>query len=164
MSDDTLGFYAKEGVSLEGEFNVFLDYGKGKELFFKKKNLITLAPKRFILSTLYTAGIQSDPIINLQVGTGGTIDPAGLYPKIEDPNQTGLITPILTVSCSNVPDIPNVIVKFLADVDNSQANGSLITEAGLFKLSGNIFNVKNHPGIPKTSDFSIHYEWNIKIQ
>jgi hypothetical protein len=51
----------------------------------------------------------------------------------------------------------------LADVDQTQANGSQLTEAGLFKASGAIFNVKNHPGINKTSEFSVHYSWSIKF-
>ena len=152
-----------EPLTMEGEFNVFLNYGNGNELFFSKKNLIVITAKQFILSTLYNSGVLSDPITTLKVGTQGCIDPEGLYPKVEDPNQSSLYSTLLSIPVSNIPDVPNVMVKFLADVDNSQGNGFQINEAGLFKQSGLMFNVKNHPGIPKTSEFSIHYEWNIKI-
>lgn len=152
-----------DGFDMEGIFSVSLDYGNGKEVFYKEENIITLPAKRYILRSLYIASMVSDPIIELRVGTGGCVDPLGKYPKVPDPEQTALSTPLLIIPCSNLPDIPNVVVKFLADVDNSQGNGSLLSEAGLFKVSGGMFNLKNHPGIPKTSEFSVHYEWDIKI-
>lgn len=153
-----------ENLEPRGDLSISLDYhkGNGKELFFEQKNLIMSNAKRFLLSGIYLAGIVSDPILNLKAGTGGCIDPQGLYPKTEDPDQTDLITPIIAVPTVYVLDNPNIMVTFLADLDQSQANGSLITEAGLFKASGTIFNVKNHPGITKTSDFSIHYEWRVR--
>ncbi len=116
-----------------------------------------------MLSGLYLPAIASDPIINLKAGTGGNIDPAGLYPKPEDPDQTDLITPVITIPTVYTLDVPNIVVTFLADVDQSQANGEQLTEVGLFKASTEIFNVKNHPGINKTSEFSVHYSWAIRF-
>jgi PhoPQ-activated pathogenicity-related protein len=151
-------------TSLNGRLEIYKAFADGsKELVWEEDNLIVKAAKQFLLSGIYAPGVVSDPITSLKVGTGGNIDPEGLYPKPEDPLQTDLITPALTISTIYVTDVPNVKVTFLADVDQSQCNGSLLTEAGLFKVSGAIFNVKNHPGIPKTSDFSIHYAWTIKI-
>lgn len=157
--------YAADGAHAVGILNVSVDYhdGKGRQAVFQKKNMITKAAKQFLLSGLYTVGVVSDPIINLKVGTGGNIDPQGLYPKPEDPTQLDLITPILTIPITYTLDNPNVTVTFLADVDQSQCNGSMLTEAGLFMTSGKIFNVKNHPGINKTSQFSVHYSWAIKF-
>jgi hypothetical protein len=137
--------------------------GGQKYLVFEEQNLITNASKQLLLQSIYLPDIVSDPISNLQVGVGGTIDPDGLYPKLEDPLQTSLTIPILAVPVIAVPDLPNLLVTFVADLDQSQGNGSLITEVGMFKESGNIFNIKNHPGIPKTAEFSIHYEWTIKF-
>lgn len=154
-----------ENLEARGDLSISLDYhqGKGKELFFEEKNLIMSNAKRFLLSGIYLAGVVSDPIVALKAGTGGCIDPQGLYPKTEDPDQADLITPIISVPTVYVLDNPNIIVTFLADIDQSQSNGNLITEAGLFKQSGAIFNAKNHPGITKTSDFSIHYSWVIRF-
>lgn len=148
---------------LVGEFSVYKVYGDSKELFYKEKNLITKVAKQFILSGIYTAGVVSDPITSLHAGTGGCIDPQSLYPKLEDPLQTGLSTPLITIPVISVVDNASIQVTFLADIDQAQANNQLINEAGLFKASGLIFNIKNHPGITKTSDFSIHYEWVIKL-
>lgn len=149
---------------LNGRLTITKRYKDGKEeVFFDKDNLIVKAAKQFILSGIYAPGVVSDPITSLKVGTGGNIDPAGLYPKAEDPAQTDLVTPILSITTVNVPDVANVKVTFLADVDQSQCNGQMLTEAGLFKASSAIFNVKNHPGINKTSDFSVHYSWTIRF-
>ena len=156
---------ASDATAATGILSIALDFhkGKGKETIFEQKNLIVKAAKQLLLSGIYLEGVESDPIINLKAGTGGNIDPAGLYPKPEDPDQTDLIIPAITVPVLYTLDPDNVSCTFLADVDQSQANGSQLTEAGLFKASGNIFNVKNHPGINKTSEFSVHYSWTIKF-
>lgn len=158
--------HAADGVGALGTLNISVDYhkGKGRETVFHKDNLVVKAAKQVLLSGLYTVGVVSDPIANLKVGTGGNIDPSGLYPKSEDPLQTDLVTPILTIPVTYTLDLANVTVTFLADVDQSQCNGSMLTEAAMFKTSGLIFNVKNHPGINKTSQFSVHYSWAIKFQ
>ena len=161
----------KDNLKTAGYFNVYLDYhkGKGKELFCTETfdadecNLIVKAAKQQILTSIYMSNITSDPIRTLKIGSGGVIDPAGMFPRLEDPLQEDLVTPILSVDAIYVVDLDNVVVTFLADVDTDQANGSLISEAGLFKDSGQMFNVKNHPGIPKTPEFSIHYEWRIRV-
>lgn len=153
-----------ENFKIEGELSIFLGKADGtRELFFKEKNLIVNASKAFILSGIYLPGIVSDPIVALRAGDGGAIDPQGLYPKPEDPEQEDLNQPVITVPTLYVLSPDEISVKFLADIDQSQANGTLFSEAGLIKASGLIFNVKNHPGIPKTSEFSIHYEWNVRF-
>lgn len=149
---------------LYGELSIYKVYESGKrELAFREKNLIVSAAKLYILSGLYTPAITSDPITSLHVGTGGTVDPGGLFPKLEDPSQTNLITPLLTVPTTYTVNTANYSVTFIATVDQGTGNGSLITEAGLFKTSGLIFNVKNFPGIPKTSAFGVNFQWTISL-
>jgi hypothetical protein len=154
----------KDTLDLNGKLSIYKKYSDGSaELVFEEDNLIVKAAKQFLLLGIYAPGITSDPIANIKVGTGGNIDPEGLYPKPEDPLQTDLITPLLTIPTIYVLDVPNISVTYLADVDQTQGNGQQFTEAALFKASGLIFNVKNHPGIVKTSEFSIHYSWTIKF-
>jgi hypothetical protein len=154
---------AREQVHPIGTLAAFAIYENGRvDKLFEEKNLITTPAKQALLSVLYLSGVVSDPITQFRVGTGGAIDPQGLYPKQEDPTQTGLITQVYSVATTYILGSTDVSVTYLADVDQSSANGSLITEAGLFKASGLIFNVKNFPAIPKTSEFSIHFEWTIK--
>lgn len=153
------------GLTAKGEVSVSLRYKDGTvENIIDKQNLIVDTAKLFILSTLYAGGaVTLDPIVSLKVGTGGCIDPAGLYPKPTLKTQTDLYTPLLTVDASPVIDTGNIKVTFLADVSTDEGNLQQINEAGLFKNSGTIFSVITHPGIYKTSDFAIHYSWTIRI-
>lgn len=169
----------KERVPLNGELSIYTQIpGEKRVLAFKEFNLITTLSKKTLLATLYqytydgSAGAQyllPDPITTLWVGTGGcyaatsTIT-AGTVVIPEDPTQTDLHTPRLSTQVTYTLDLVEPIITFLADIDQSQGNNMLLTEAGLFKNSGRIFNVKNHPGIPKTEEFSVHYEWTIRIQ
>jgi hypothetical protein len=141
-----------------------------RELVFREKNLITLATRQLFLSYVYQyPGITTDPVTGLKVGIGGTIDPQGLFPKQEDPTWTTLNNTITSIGAGGLLTVSNAIdntvpqVTFLCDLDQGTANGFLITEAGLFRASGLIFNVKTFPGIPKTSEFSLHFSWTIKM-
>lgn len=156
------------GVKLEGVLKAEKIYWKDgveirREVCFEDKNLITLSAKQVILSAIYLSNQVSDPITSLKIGTGGTIDPQGLYPKPVSQTMTDLFTPLLNVTTSYTLNNAVPSVTFIADVDQGTANGALITEAGLFKASNTIFNVKTFPGISKTSEFSVHFEWVIKM-
>lgn len=150
----------QDNIDLTGTLSIYLDYGEGKELFFKKQNLITNVARMALLRSLTLSGV-SDPIITLHAGTGGTSDTKGLYPYVENPLATGLAHEVIGVPVSTLEDTNAITITFLADILTTQANGLLITEAGLFKTSGAMFNLKNHPGIFKSAAFSIHYEWVI---
>lgn len=152
-----------EDIKIEGRLGIDLVYPDGRKVnHFEDRNLITKASKQFLLSGIYLPSIVSDPLTTLKVGTGGTVDPAGLFPLAEDPAATGLHTLLLSVPLVYVLDIANVAVTFLADVDQSTGNGSSLSECAMFKASGVIFNLKNHPAITKTSEFSVHYSWTIR--
>jgi len=153
-----------DDAGFHGILQIFRSYPDGRyEHVFTKKNILTLASKQFLLSGIYLPAIVSDPISTLHVGTGGCIDPQGIFPKQESPAWTDLNTPLLSVPASYTLDNTVPQVTYLADLDQGTANGSLITEAGLFKTSGLIFNVKTFPGIPKTSEFSLHFNWVLKF-
>lgn len=53
-------------------------------------------------------------------------------------------------------------VTYSFSVSSSQLNGYNISEVGLFRESGNMFNIKTFPSIPKSSAFSIQFLWTIK--
>jgi hypothetical protein len=131
--------------------------------FTEKKNIIVLTALQAFLAGLYLSGQTSDPITTLWVGTGGTIDPAGQFPKPVSQSLTGLFTPLTSVTTSYTVNNSVPSVTFLGAVDQSTANGSLITEAGLFKASGLMFNIKTFPGIPKTAEFAIQFSWTIEL-
>jgi len=142
---------------LTGRLQIYKD----SSLVFDELNLITNPAKNALLAFLYQGGTVADPITSLQIGTGGTIDSVGLYPKQENPNQTSLNSYLLTLTTSYTPNVGNNSVTFLATADVNTANNSLISEAALFKTSGAMFNIKNFPGIYKTSYFALYFNWTI---
>lgn len=148
---------------VEGEIGAWKVFPDGtREQIFYYKNLIIRLAKLQLLSALYDPAFVQDRITTFKLGIGGAIDPEGLFPKPENSEQTDLITPQISVATSYVEYPLDVKVTYLADLDQSEGNGLKITEAGLFKASGNIFNVKNFPAVPKTSEFGLHFEWSIK--
>lgn len=154
----------KDRTSIDGLLKIYKKFPSGKtELIYEENNLITTSAKQALLGNLVATSSTTDPIVLLKVGNGGTIDSGGFYPKAEDPTQTDLISPVGSTAVTYAAVMGEVAYTFLADVSSQSLNGVMITEAGLFKLSGLIFNVKNHPGITKTAAFSIHYEWTISL-
>jgi hypothetical protein len=154
----------KNKVLVRGTPKIEKVYPDGtRVLHYQDENIIVLTAKQVLLSGLYLTGQTSDPVSTLWVGTGGTVDPGGQFPKPVSQNQASLFTPLISVSTSYTVDNTMPSVTFIADLDQSTANGSLITEAGLFKKSGAIFNIKTFPGIPKTAEFSVHFEWEIEM-
>lgn len=148
---------------IEGEIGAWKVFPDGtREEIFYKKNLIVRLAKLHVLSALYDVNFIQDRVTTFKLGTGGSIDPEGRFPRPEDAEQTDLISPQISVSTSFVEYPLEVKVTYLADLDQSEGNGLKITEAGLFRESGKIFNVKNFPLVPKTSEFGLHFEWSIK--
>jgi hypothetical protein len=157
--NSTTKLEAFEGVLLAQK--IFPD--GSTETIFEDKNLIMLSSKLYMLSSIFSQTFIPDPINSLQVGLGGTIDPQGLFPKPIDQNRTSLFTPALTVITSYTENVSVPSVTYLANLDQGTANGLLITEAGLFRSSGTMFNQKTFPGIPKTAEFALQFSWTIKI-
>lgn len=155
---------ARDPVPLKGILSVTKIHKDGStELIFKEENLITLAAKVVVLSTVYLTSFSPDPIATLQVGIGGTIDPGGLYPQTPTSLATSLYNYLLSVPISYTTNAAVPSVTFLATLDESTGNGSSITEAGLFKQSGLIFNIKTFPAVPKTAEFSLYFQWTIEM-
>lgn len=129
----------------------------------QKKNLITLTAKQNLLQMIYLSGQTSDPVNKLWIGTGGCIDPQGMYPKAINQTLTSLYTPLLNVptSFTLTPSVPSV--TFLATIDQGTGNGQNITEAALYTAGGTMFNILTFPAIPKTSQFSINFSWEIEL-
>jgi hypothetical protein len=154
----------KNQMGLSGFLTIDLVYSDGRIVrHIDKQNLITLAAKQVLLAGVYLPNQTSDPVTTLWVGTGGTIDPEGQFPKSVSQSATGLFNPLVSVATSYTNDNTVPSVTFIADIDQGTANGALISEAGLFKASNLMFNIKTFPAIPKTSEFSIHFTWEIEM-
>lgn len=151
----------KETIGLIGELSIHKDDGSGPVLVFQETNLIVNTAKRAFLAYLYSVGDVSDVITSLHLGTGGDIDALGLFPKQEDPNQVSLVTDVLSLPVTYYVSPVGNSVTFLATADINTGNGYQINEAGLFKASGAMFNVKNFPAIQKASTFALSFTWVI---
>ncbi len=150
--------------ALDGELLAKRVFSDGTvETIFHDKNLIMLVSKQRLLSMTYASSGVWDPITTLRVGTGGTIDPLGLFPKTVNPSLTGLYNELLSAPTSYQVNDSIPSVTFITDLDQGTGNGQKITEAGLFTSLGSMFNIKCFPGIDKTSEFSLHFEWTIKV-
>lgn len=144
-----------------GRIKIELRYADKTVPYYEEDNLIVLVPRQNLLAMLYLPGRTSDPITTLQVGTGGAIDPAGAFPRPVTKSISALFNSTITLPVTYTVDNTAPTVTFIADVAESQGNGTLIDEAGLFTAAGTMFNIKTFPGIPKTSQFSIHIQWMI---
>lgn len=144
-----------------GQLKIDLVYADKVVPYYDKPNLITLTARQTILASLYLSGRTSDPINTLTVGTGGTIDPQGLYPQAVTKGMTNLYNPVYSVTTSYTVNTSLPTVTFIADIPSTALVGSQVNEAGLFTTSGVMFNIKTFPSIPKTSEFGIHIEWTI---
>ena len=149
----------------EGVLTAKAVYPDGSEkIIFEDNNLIMLASKQKMLRSIYLPGTYvSDPIKTLHIGIGGTLDPKGLYPKAPSQIMETLYSDVLSVDVTYSEDIAVPSVTFIADLGQGLGNNRLITEAGLFTSSGLLFNIKTFIGIPKTSEFSLHFEWVVRL-
>lgn len=153
------------GINPEGFLRISKVFDDGStSVIFEDKNLITNSGKQLILTQLYYSYGSGDPLSLAKVGTGGAEDDNGLFLKNPTVDLTNLYNPvynvpiILTSSDLSVPKI-----SLMANVDNSQANGYYLNEAGFFSASGKMFNIKVFPRVLKKSSFALNLEWVIKV-
>lgn len=152
----------KSQTDVQGQLKVSLVYPDKEEVILDEKNVITLLGKIRLLETLYVG--SANPVIStLRVGTGGTIDPEGKFPRPATASLTALFNEVQSIPVTYTLDETYPSVTYIADVDPTLCNGQLISEAGLFFSDSLMFNIKTFPAIPKTVDFSIHFEWTIRV-
>lgn len=150
-------------LTLHGHLKVTKIYNTGEsEVHYDQHNVITQNIKKSLLVGVYQS-VTSDPVSSIQVGTGGTIDPEGKFPKQINQLITGLYSPLVTLTVtSHTLNADETAVTFLADLTSNEGNGSLVSEVGLFTQTNTLFAYKTFPAIPKAQAFSIHIEWTIR--
>lgn len=159
----------RDSVSFMGSLSVYRKYTDGTlDLAFTEDNLIVLNGRLHLLGGLCSGGSVSSIgstsfISTLRAGTGGTIDPEGKFPKPVTKTLTALFNEVSSSSVSYTADLSYPSITFVSEIPNESNNGVLISEAGLFFEDGSMFNIKTFPGIPKTLDFSIVFQWTIRI-
>lgn len=158
----------KESTGIKGFLTlekVFLD-GSRETVFSDDPNVITRASKREHLSYLYDPNAKPNVLTSFKIGSGGTYDVEGRKPKRPDPNRNDLYKPIVTYN-TGIHVVPStaadpqdfLLVDFVLSPD--EANGQQISEVGLFKKSGDMFNIKTFRAVPKVDSFSLQFWWRI---
>lgn len=142
---------------------VFLD--GSREVAYSGDNLITTSGKLAALNQLaYSIG-SGDPLKIAKVGTGGAIDPEGLFLKEPTVDMVDLYTPVATAPIVKIAEDAGVpSITLMATVDNLVGNGLTLNEAGFFTASGSMFNIKTFAGVPKDSTFALNITWVIKFK
>jgi hypothetical protein len=152
---------------LEGFLIVDRIWNDGRtERLVEEKNLIVRAAKREHLSFLYDPNAKVNRIDSFKIGNGGCYDSLGRKPKRPDPTLNDLYNPIITynrnlsITPSALTDAQDYItVDFV--LGPAEANGENISEVGLFKESGDMFNIKTFRAVPKVDSFSLQFWWRI---
>ena len=126
---------------------------------------ISKACPRFTASPLAVAAgsvTGSAKVAPPQLGTGGTLDAAGLIPIIPEASQEQLNNYLLTLTTSApAPVSSDTSITFSANLLTTQGNGAGISEGALFTASGVMFNYLTFPAIQKTASFGINFQWTI---
>src|SRR6202012_2719480 len=117
--------------------------------------------------SLYTSSLN-DCINYAKVGTGGSTNPppGGDGSLLKTPTVTliDLYNPLTRVGITKVSqDLTVPSITLINNLDNSQGNRYFINEAGFFSGNGTMFNIKVFPGIQKTWNFSVNFQWTISI-
>ena len=138
-----------------------------QDLHFEDDNLIVFGGKQIALLSLYTSSLN-DSLTYAKVGTGGSTNPPpggdGSLLKTPLVTLTDLYSPLTRVGINKVSqDLSVPSITLIANLDNSQGNGSFINEAGFFSGNDQMFNIKVFPGIQKTWAFSVNFQWTISV-
>lgn len=138
-----------------------------QRLHYEDDNLIVATGKQIALLSLYTSSLN-DSLTYAKVGTGGSTNPppGGDGSLLKTPITTliDLYNPLTRVGITKVSqDLTVPSITLIANLDNSQGNGSFINEAGFFSGNGQMFNIKVFPGIQKTWSFSVNFQWTISV-
>lgn len=151
-----------------GHVSIFIVEKDGTQhLHFEDDNIIVATGKQIALLSLYTSSLN-DSLTYAKVGTGGSTNPPpggdGSLLKTPTTTLTDLYAPLTRVGITKVSqDLSVPSITLIANLDNSQGNGSFINEAGFFSGNNQMFNIKVFPGIQKTWSFSVNFQWTISV-
>lgn len=135
--------------------------GRVEVVLDEQKNRLTTVGKLLMFSYLYS-NRQTDPISKVAIGNGGTSDAQGRIPKVVNGSETDLWSPQVEIPVSYTVDNGNVAVVFYANLDEATGNNANYSEAGLKTAAGILFSIKTFVTVPKTSDFTLNFQWTLR--
>jgi len=127
---------------------------KGSRFVYKTPNTLTNEAARVASHLLVADDIANLKITQFKIGTGATA-PTRADTDLETPVHQQAITEF------TFPNVGQTEYKIIVDF-LTPANGSMLTEAGLFSADGNsLFARQVHTAIPKDENYKIEYRWRI---
>lgn len=143
----------EDKLKITGRVKIEALYGDRAEVLYEGDNAVVNTGRQ-ILVTLLASG-DGDAVID-RVGWG-----VGTAPVV--PTDEGLTSPVF----SNIQSYTNPAfnqVRFVSVLDNTQGNGTTISELGLFAVDDTLF-ARFLPASPvaKTNAISLRATWTITI-
>ena len=158
---------AESGWKYKARVRISKVYRDREEFHFEEDNLVVTTGKQIALHALYPTSLN-DSLNYAKVGNGGSTNPPpggdGSLLKTPTIGLLDLYSPIARVGITKISEDMTVpSITLMANLDNSQANGYFVNEAGFFSGTNLMFNIKVFPGIQKTWEFSVNFQWTISV-
>ncbi len=146
---------------LRGDVTMYVRDAETGELLERHeiRNTITYLGMTGLIRLLAQNGVTLTDygIAQLRVGTGTTA------PTRVD---TNLVASVFSMTLTNTDRFESISTGELIitkTLGAGSANGSILTEAGLFLSNGDIFARQIHPAITKSALITVTYEWRISF-
>lgn len=154
----------KEGLECRGDVEVLVNYSCGKSSSFAFKNTILRKGREALAMTLANRiGDDFDFFISRMLfGDGGV---AGTSPKSVSTDRNGLFgtTRVCKPVVSNIDPNNTSQLILTSVVSFDEGNGFSLNEMALQMNNGDLYSMATFPGITKTQQMQITWNWRLSF-
>lgn len=154
----------KESITLKGDVEGIIEWEDGRKEKVEFHNTILRGGRTALAAALANnIGNSFDYFISRMLfGDGGT---SGGVPRRVDETRTGLFgsAQVSKPVISNVDPNNSTQVIFTSVVAFAEGNGTILNEMALQMNSGDFYSLATFPGISKTSQMQITWNWRLSF-
>jgi len=154
----------KENVKCKGDVQVLIEFLDGSNDKIEFRNTILQTGREALAMSLANKiGNDFDFFINRMLfGDGGT---TGSAPRVVDPERNGLCgtTRISKPVVANIDANNGSQVIFTSVVTFDEGNGFTLNEMALQLHTGDLYSMATFPGITKTAQMQITWNWRLSF-
>jgi len=154
----------KENVKCKGDVQVLIEFLDGSNDKIEFRNTILQTGREALAMSLANKiGNDFDFFINRMLfGDGGT---TGSAPRVVDPERNGLFgtTRISKPVVANIDANNGSQVIFTSVVTFDEGNGFTLNEMALQLHTGDLYSMATFPGITKTAQMQITWNWRLSF-
>lgn len=154
----------KESQMCRGDVQMVIEYADGHGECVEFRNaILKLGREALALSLANRIGSDFDFFISRMLfGDGGSI---GGVPKMVQPDRNGLFgtTRVSKPVVSNIDANNGAQVIFTSVVGFNEGNGFNLNEMALQMQNGNLYSMATFPGISKTQQMQLTFNWRISF-